>query len=531
FLLAEKQESYSLLQKKIKIIRDFQKQFAETGELLNKKQQDLLKSEASFLVREEQLKNLELSKKRLQEEQHNINEKIVLAATSAARFLSKYDVAFIENELAFAETKLTERSALYQASLQQKQEQELTQATLQSEQENAVKKVNELLDHKRMLQLQVDTEQKIVTEKDTARKTIFGDKDPSAERKRMNNALQNLKTQAEGLEALVKDKQEKIKVLEGKLEEWKKSFSDSLNKSEQLTAILLSKLNAAGIRSMDELLSNILEADKAQTILEIQQTITSNITTTEGILNSTDDELRQEIAMALTTDSAEMLRQGATDNEQKVSELNQQIGGLQKILEQDASDALKYQQIVQQAVTQQKEFDRWNKLCALIGSADGNKFSRFAQGLTLARLTVLANRHLKKFSDRYQVLKSTEKDLELQIVDAYQADVVRPMTTLSGGESFLVSLALALGLSDLAGHKVQIQSLFIDEGFGTLDAETLDTAISALENLQVSGKMIGIISHVEALKERIGTQIEVTKQPGGYSKIAIKSYGRVITDV
>jgi exonuclease SbcC len=109
-------------------------------------------------------------------------------------------------------------------------------------------------------------------------------------------------------------------------------------------------------------------------------------------------------------------------------------------------------------------------------------------------------------------------------VDSYQADAVRPMATLSGGESFIVSLALALGLSDLASRKVQINSLFTDEGFGTLDAETLDTAISALENLQTKGKTIGIISHVDALKERIGTQIQVTKQVRGWSKINTKSY-------
>ncbi|MDB5263977.1 MAG: ATP-binding cassette family protein, partial [Adhaeribacter sp.] len=111
--------------------------------------------------------------------------------------------------------------------------------------------------------------------------------------------------------------------------------------------------------------------------------------------------------------------------------------------------------------------------------------------------------------------------LDLQIVDTYQADAIRPMTTLSGGESFLVSLALALGLSDLAGRQAQIGSLFIDEGFGTLDAETLDTAISALENLQASGKMIGIISHVEALKERISTQIQVIKMTGGTSQLRV----------
>ena len=160
----------------------------------------------------------------------------------------------------------------------------------------------------------------------------------------------------------------------------------------------------------------------------------------------------------------------------------------------------------------------------MIGSADGKKFSRFAQGLTLARLTDLANRHLQKLTDRYEILKSKAKDLELLIIDKYQADAIRPMTTLSGGESFLVSLALALGLSDLASRKVQINSLFIDEGFGTLDADTLDVAISALENLQSKGKTIGVISHVEALKERIGVQIQVSKQQGGHSKIKILSY-------
>ncbi|MGY0041506.1 SbcC/MukB-like Walker B domain-containing protein [Pedobacter sp. NJ-S-72] len=167
---------------------------------------------------------------------------------------------------------------------------------------------------------------------------------------------------------------------------------------------------------------------------------------------------------------------------------------------------------------QQKDADRFQKLSALIGSADGKKFSRFAQGLTLARLTELANRHLLRLSDRYSILKSPEKDLDLQIIDGYQADVVRPMSTLSGGESFLVSLSLALGLSDLASRKVQINSLFIDEGFGTLDAETLDVAITALENLQANGKSIGIISHVETLKERIGTQIQLSRQPGDQVK-------------
>jgi exonuclease SbcC len=208
--------------------------------------------------------------------------------------------------------------------------------------------------------------------------------------------------------------------------------------------------------------------------------------------------------------------------------LNQEIGRINEIIKTDEHRKEQYREIALSIEIQQKEYDRWNKLCLLIGSENGKKFSRFAQGLTLARLTELANRHLLQLSDRYQILKTIEKDLELKIMDSYQADVVRPMSTLSGGESFLVSLALALGLSDLASRKVQINSLFIDEGFGTLDPETLETAINALENLQANGKSIGVISHVDALKDRIGTQIQVSKHAGGFSKIQVVSYGQPV---
>ena len=122
---------------------------------------------------------------------------------------------------------------------------------------------------------------------------------------------------------------------------------------------------------------------------------------------------------------------------------------------------------------------------------------------------------------RYLLNKPQDRDLALEIIDTYQADNIRSVNTLSGGESFLVSLALALGLSDLAGRNTQIQSLFIDEGFGTLDESALDLVISTLENLQADGKTIGIISHIKELKERITTQIQVEKTSSGFSEVLI----------
>jgi exonuclease SbcC len=145
----------------------------------------------------------------------------------------------------------------------------------------------------------------------------------------------------------------------------------------------------------------------------------------------------------------------------------------------------------------------------------------YAHGLTLAHLVRLANQHLQKLNPRYLIRKNPGTNLELDIIDTYQADNVRSMKTLSGGESFLVSLALALGLSDLTSKDAEIGSLFIDEGFGTLDSNALDMALSTLENLRARGKLIAIISHVQALQERIATQVQVTKKSSGTSQIRI----------
>ncbi|RLR18262.1 hypothetical protein D8L93_02550, partial [Sodalis-like symbiont of Bactericera trigonica] len=150
----------------------------------------------------------------------------------------------------------------------------------------------------------------------------------------------------------------------------------------------------------------------------------------------------------------------------------------------------------------------------LIGSKEGDKFRKFAQGLTLEHLISLANQQLARLHGRYQLQRKTQEELELEVIDTWQADAIRDTRTLSGGESFLVSLALALALSDLVSHKTRIDSLFLDEGFGTLDAQTLDIALDALDALNASGKMIGVISHVEAMKARIPVQIKVSKING-----------------
>ena len=167
----------------------------------------------------------------------------------------------------------------------------------------------------------------------------------------------------------------------------------------------------------------------------------------------------------------------------------------------------------------------WTRMKELIGSHDGARFRQFAQGLSLDMLVRHANRHLRRLNERYELRRTADGELTLEIVDMHQAGALRPMQSLSGGESFLASLALALGLSDLAGRNVRIDSLFIDEGFGSLDAETLDTAVAALDVLRLGNKTVGVISHVELLKERIPVQIRIEKLACGVSVLRLPGSG------
>jgi exonuclease SbcC len=172
---------------------------------------------------------------------------------------------------------------------------------------------------------------------------------------------------------------------------------------------------------------------------------------------------------------------------------------------------------------QRQRWETREALRELIGSADGAKFRNFAQGLTLDLLVAHANVHLQDLARRYVLQRVPGAEMELQVVDREMGDEVRSIHTLSGGESFLASLALALGLASLASDRVQVESLFIDEGFGALDADSLDLAIASLDALYGLGRQVGVISHVGTLVERIGVKVQVVKQGGGRSRIEVVS--------
>ncbi len=182
------------------------------------------------------------------------------------------------------------------------------------------------------------------------------------------------------------------------------------------------------------------------------------------------------------------------------------------------------QAMMAQIDKQQLIEQRWGKLNELIGSADGKKFRNYAQQFTLDVLLGYANSHLSQLAKRYRLERVAAlggPSLGLMVRDQDMGGEVRSVNSLSGGESFLVSLALALGLASLSSNRVRVESLFIDEGFGSLDSETLRVALDALDGLQSMGRKVGVISHVQEMTERIATRVVVQPTGGGTSSVTV----------
>lgn len=200
------------------------------------------------------------------------------------------------------------------------------------------------------------------------------------------------------------------------------------------------------------------------------------------------------------------------------------LGSARGRLEADDANRQRLAGLTAAIEAQQARCALWGKMAQLIGSANGQKMRNFAQSLSLDLLLTHANRHLEDLARRYRLERVAGADLEIQVVDREMGDERRGVHSLSGGELFLVSLALALGLSAMAaGTSGGIGTLFIDEGFGTLDPDSLDVALSCLEALQAGGRQVGVISHVPAMVERIGTQIRVMPLGGGRSRVTVQS--------
>ncbi|AXH09553.1 lantibiotic ABC transporter [Malaciobacter halophilus] len=278
-----------------------------------------------------------------------------------------------------------------------------------------------------------------------------------------------------------------------------------------------------GFSSQEEFEKANLPKEEFETLTKLCKTIEEKYTQIQTLKTDTNKKLKEhkllEKEINPTNQNKDDINKELQNLQSTIDQLQESIGSISKELEINTQNIKKSEDKIKQLEKKKQAFQVWVKLNDMIGSSQGDKFAKFAQGITLDQLIYLANKHLEILSPRYELQRNTQSNklLDIEIIDGFQGDAVRGVNTLSGGESFIVSLSLALGLSSLASQKISIDSLFLDEGFGTLDSDSLELALNALNQLQSSGKMVGVISHVEALKERIPLQIKVEPKGDGTS--------------
>lgn len=315
---------------------------------------------------------------------------------------------------------------------------------------------------------------------------------------------------------------ESITRLDEAIEIESKDLNRALDSLEKHKIKLQPKLESLGFNSIDEMNENFLSEEEANKLLAEENILTKSWTQNETKLKSEAEKLNLLISKDKQKERnlEELLKEYKLEEKQR-DQISELIGQKNNQLNIDKENKNNQKSQLKEIESLAKEVDKWSLMTQIIGDATGNKFANFSQGLTLQNLLVYANQRLTKLSDRY-LLDIPVDGGPLRVMDQYQGNSHRSVSTLSGGESFLISLALALSLSDMASRNVSIESLFIDEGFGTLDQETLDIAMNTLEKLQTeSQKMVGVISHVEALKERIAVQIKLEKNAQGFSNIQV----------
>lgn len=384
----------------------------------------------------------------------------------------------------------------------------------------AEQKQQQLQQTRQQQRVEVDTAATELIRLQQQRADLSPEANTAAWEARLNAAVEQARKAHEAAQVASSQSDQALRLRQDQIVDRVATIQRLMNDSETMQAAFNTTLAQSPFADEAALHTALLPREQLQTLQQQADTLKARATELNALLGRSEQSLSALKQQALTEQGAAQLEEVLQQLKLQQRTLLEQRGSLQQTLSNNADNKAQFGTQQQAIDAQQRELSRWDQLHELIGSADGKKFRNFAQGLTFELMVSHANRQLQKMSDRYLLVRDTEQQLELNVIDNYQAGEVRSTKNLSGGESFLISLALALGLSGMASRNVRVDSLFLDEGFGTLDEEALETALDTLSGLQQEGKLIGVISHVQALKDRISTRIEVQPLSGGRSRIS-----------
>lgn len=391
--------------------------------------------------------------------------------------------------------------------------------TVENLRQNKVTHTALLQERQQMLQQNTVSRTKLLQGKPVEETELFYEQLLNTYRKELETTTHIRDTQAATLQQL-KGELSQLKIaIEGLEKEMQQHTKELANWLTQYNASASTTLTENDLTTLFEVPSGQIQAVRQQQTVLRDQLTAAQATFEERSLQLEAHRNHPQRPDFMTESLENLLRQQEQGQLQEKTFLRQQTEISLELRNQEQNQQLAAG-IRQELEEKTSRMEQWAKLDDLIGSQSGYKFKEIAQGYTLDILLAYANQQLQELTPRYR-LQRVPDELALQVIDHDMCDEVRSVFSLSGGESFLVSLALALGLSSFASKNHQEENLFIDEGFGTLDAETLQTVLEALERLRSQGRKVGIISHVAEMAERIPTRICLAPAGNGKSKVKV----------
>ncbi|MBQ9174754.1 MAG: SMC family ATPase [Bacteroidales bacterium] len=338
------------------------------------------------------------------------------------------------------------------------------------------------------------------------KETILQDGDP------LSNRITETVNRYKALEKSIPEISSSIELMEGELSSSSGNLRNVRNLFPDWTDV---PVRMKDVPSLSKKCMELFADSKA--FMAKADTLRGEISSTEGKIDSFLKENPDSSEEKLSADIEAL--------SSEIASINQNIGAINQELESSKENRKKVGDLQDKAKTLEPEINAWETLCNAFGDSTGAKFKKIAQGFILSEMLAQANVYLQKMYPRFE-LSSESGSLTITVSDLAEGGMLRSGKTLSGGESFIVSLALALALAGIGGEKIGVDTLFIDEGFGTLSPEHLDSVMAVLENLHnLGGRKVGIISHVAGLAGKIPTRIEVSRKPGSRSVSKVETIG------
>ena len=466
-------------------------------------------------------KSAEEEIQRKKEELHIISEKYEKTIGEIQSEISVYGVAGLsilnlDEVLSEFETRRDKRISCQKEKSKLEQDTTVLDREINLQKKQIEKALSDLSKNQKNLKKLTEESDNLVGE----RHELFGKKDPEKEESFLSQEVREAESNFETSKQALYEADRNLDSLKGKIKELNESITSRADQIKVAERKFGDRLNSYDFSDEESYTAACLSEDERNTLNKQDRGLDTEQTELNSRKKDKTMQLETERCKRITDHPRNELQQLLEKFQSEHKDLQQEIGAISQKLDDNEIRGQKYDKQSSLIEAQNRECIRWNMLHELIGSADGKKYRNFAQGITFEVMIGHANTQLRKITDRYLLVRDDVHPLELNVIDTYQAGEVRSTKNLSGGESFIVSLSLALGLSRMASKNVRVDSLFLDEGFGTLDEDALDTALEMLVSLHQEGKLIGVISHITALKERIGTQILVSPKTGGRSVIS-----------